>query len=238
MRKQTILLVDNDRDFVQSFTNCLIKRNDNYTIRTTTNGKDALKILETERIDLVILDIQIQEMGGLHLLAELHNKKKWFPVIILSNSILMADLEGKLVEFGILDYLNKSIDIEVNIRKIEEVLSSSTQSDSISGISLPAILQVLEMEKKTGVLTLKMENTDGIIFFKKGKLVDIEAHGSSVEEILEKYINTKDKNKTIHIEYFNHRRGDKFHKSLTEILLNASRSIDEKNYRRTSGSNL
>lgn len=226
MDKQTILVVDDEKKVVELLKETIKKIGAGYNVKTAYNGKEALEILENEKIDLVLLDIKMPVMSGVQLLTELHNKKIWVPTIILT-AYNVKESEDKFQEFGIVDYLTKPLDLIQLKKRIQEVLKNREQRDSISGMSLAAILQVLEMEQRTGVMTIQMDDRTGRVFFKEGRVVDIEAGGLSVEEALGYLLDNTNKDKEISIEYLNHRRTEKINKSLTEILLEASRLLDE-----------
>ncbi|MFC2156045.1 response regulator, partial [Acidobacteriota bacterium] len=197
-----------------------------YRILEAYNGKEALDTIKKEKIDLVLLDIKMPVMSGVQILTELHNRKMWLPIVILT-AYNVSDIEVKFQEFGIVDYLSKPLDMVMLKSTIEQVLRNREQKDSITGMSLAAILQVLEMEQRTGVITIRMEDKNGRIFFREGRVVDIEAGGLSVEEALGYLLDTSKEDKKISIEYLNHRRTEKINKSLTEILLEASKILDE-----------
>ena len=110
MEIQTILIVDDSKPLVELFKEHIVKQH-KYVVRTSYNGKEALEILKTENIDLIILDIQMPIMDGLQFLAELHNRKIWLPVIIMTGEKIELS-EEKFREFGIVDYLNKPISFE------------------------------------------------------------------------------------------------------------------------------
>jgi len=224
---QTILIVDDSKPLVELFKDHIIKLH-KYVVRTSYNGSEALKVLEEEKVDLIILDIQMPVMDGLQFLTELHNRKIWLPVIIMTSERIELS-EERFSAFGIVDYLNKPISFEEVDKRIEDILKRRVNKDSISGISLLGILQVLEMERKTGILSLKIGERDGKIFFKNGKVVDIEVGDLSIDEALEECIKSDMEMRKFDIEYINHRRDNKINKSLTVMLLDAARIWDEKN---------
>ena len=234
MEKQTILIVDDDKKVVQLLKESILKVGNGYQVETAYDGSEALNIIEKRQVDLVLLDINMPVLSGVEVLTELHNKKLWLPIIILT-AYGEKEVEEKFQEFGIVDFQNKPLDLKKLIGRIEEILKNREHKDSISGMSLTTILQVLEMEKRTGVLTIIMDDQDGRIFFKEGRVVDIEAGKLSVEDALGKFIGDTSQDKEINIEYLNHRRSEKINKSLTEILLEASRLHDEgENVKETS----
>lgn len=226
MDKQTILIVEDDEKLVELLTDAVESVGLGCEIKTAFNGRDALEILVKEKVDLALLDVKMPIMSGVQVLSALHNNKLWIPIIILT-AHPVKEFEDKLLEYGIVDYMSKPLDMAKLKRRIKEVLKNREQKDSISGMSLAAILQVLEMEQRTGVISIKTEKKNGKIFFRKGRVVDIAAEGLSAEEALGDLLDHSDKDKEIHIEYLEHRRTERINKSLTEILLEASRLMDE-----------
>lgn len=226
MNKQTILIVEDDKKVVELLKETIEEIGNGCNIKIAYNGKEAVEIFEKEKIELALLDIKMPVMDGVQVLTELHNRKIWLPIIILT-AYSVKDIEHKLLEFGIVDYLSKPLDIAKLKKRIKEVLKNREQKDSITGMSLAAILQVLEMEQRTGVITIKTDKNSGRIFFKKGMVVDIDAEGLSPEEALGTLLDQSNKDQAISIEYLEHRRKERINKSLTEILLEASRLLDE-----------
>lgn len=226
MDKQTVLIVDDEKKIVELLKETITKISKDYKVLAAFNGKEALDIIGKEKIDLVLLDIKMPVMSGVQVLSELYNKKVWLPIIILT-AYNVSDIEVKFKEFGIVDYLSKPLDLVMLKSTVEQILRNREQKDSITGMSLAAILQVLEMEQRTGVITIRMEDKNGRIFFREGRVVDIEAGGLSVEEALGYLLDTTKEDKEISIEYLNHKRTERINKSLTEILLEASRILDE-----------
>ncbi len=226
MSKQTILIVEDDKKVVELLKETIEEIGSGCNIKIAYNGKEAVEIFEKEKIELALLDIKMPVMDGVQVLTELHNRKIWLPIIILT-AYSVKDIEHKLLEFGIVDYLSKPLDIPKLKKRIKEVLKNREQKDSISGMSLAAILQVLEMEQRTGVMSIKTDKNSGRIFFKKGMVVDIDAEGLSPEEALGVLLDQTNKDQAISIEYLEHRRKERINKSLTEILLEASRLLDE-----------
>lgn len=228
MSIQNILFVDDSKPLVQLFSDHMLKKGNKYGFLTASNGQEALEILSNEIIVVIILDIQMPVMDGLQFLAELHNRKIWLPVIIMTGTNLEIS-EKKFGEYGIVDYLKKPVFFEELDKKINEILKRTENKDLISGISIFGILQVLEMEKKTGIMSLRIGNQDGKIFFKEGKVADIEAGGLSVDEAIKEFVRPDMETKKINIEYINHRRENKINKSLTQMVLEAAKEWDEQN---------
>lgn len=227
MAKQTILIVEDDLKVVELINAAVRKMESEYTVKIAYNGQEALDIIEKDKIDLAMLDIHMPVMSGAQLLTELCNRKIWFPIIIIT-AYNVNNIHNYLMEYGIIDLLVKPLDI-VNLKeRIEKVLKKSEHKDSISGLSLATIMQILEMEKQTGVITIKTANRDGRIFFKDGVVVDIEAGEVSGIEALMDIMDPAIENKEFSIEYQDHQRKEKIHQPFTQVLLETSRLLDER----------
>ncbi len=226
MNEQTILIVDDDKEIVRSLKENILAISKNYTVKTSYEGKSALEILEKEEIDFMILDLQMPVMNGLQLLAELHNKGIWLPIIIISDTVINEEKKG-FKEFGVIDFFKKPFLPERIVITIDEIMKNRGKTDLIKNFGLPAIMQLIAMENKTGILTVKIGEENGKIFFKDGNLIDIEIKGLSREEALKECINSLYDEKEISIEYINHRKEKKINMTLMEMVMEASRIRDE-----------
>lgn len=76
-----ILVVDDEEAIADLIE--LYLRNENYTVFKSHNGHDALNVVESEPLDLAILDVMLPDMSGFeicHKIREKHN----FPIIMLT----------------------------------------------------------------------------------------------------------------------------------------------------------
>ena len=80
------------------------------TMSCADNGRQALELLGRERVDLVLLDVQMPEMGGLELTAAIRaaESKEHLPIIALTAHALKGDRE-RFLQAGMDDYLCKPI---------------------------------------------------------------------------------------------------------------------------------
>jgi two-component system, response regulator, stage 0 sporulation protein F len=79
---KTILVVDDDEAIRTLLQEEL--EDEGYKVMIATNARDALKMVETEALDLVILDIRMPGMDGLEALPRILGIKEGLPVILNS----------------------------------------------------------------------------------------------------------------------------------------------------------
>ncbi len=83
---------------------------DDYTVMVAKNGKQALKVVEMQNPDLVLLDIMMPEMDGYEVCKRLKDNPvtKDIPVIFIS-AMGQEEDETKGLELGAVDYIRKPI---------------------------------------------------------------------------------------------------------------------------------
>ncbi|MBW2108319.1 MAG: sigma-54-dependent Fis family transcriptional regulator [Deltaproteobacteria bacterium] len=121
-----ILIVDDEATILQSLSGIL--SDEGYETLTASNGYEALKVIEEESPDLVLLDIWMPGMDGIETLREIKRTNPFLQVIIISGhgSIETAVRATKL---GGYDFIEKPLSIEkvivtinnaLNFRRLEE----------------------------------------------------------------------------------------------------------------------
>ena len=114
-----ILVVDDDRHTRTLLT--AILQAENYTVFTAVNGEDALRVMDREHIDLVVLDIMMPKMNGYDFTKALREANNTLPILMVSAKQLPADKhKGFLV--GTDDYITKPIDDEEMLLRIKALL--------------------------------------------------------------------------------------------------------------------
>jgi CheY-like chemotaxis protein len=106
MSQKTILWVDDEIEFLQP--HILFLKEKKYQVETASNADDALELIKTKKIDLVLLDEMMPGKDGLTALGEIKALKPGIPVIMITKNeeeSLMEDAIGSKVD----DYLTKPV---------------------------------------------------------------------------------------------------------------------------------
>ena len=114
-----ILVVDDDKS-TRMFLSALLQKN-GYTVSAACNGEEALELMDSEHIDLVVLDIMMPKMNGYEFTSILREAQNNLPILMVSAKQLPADKhKGFLV--GTDDYITKPIDDEEMLYRIKALL--------------------------------------------------------------------------------------------------------------------
>ena len=131
---QTIALVDDDRNILTSVAMTL--ETEGFTVRTYSDGAEALKGLTAQPVDLAILDIKMPRMDGLELLDRLR-KQSDLPVIFLTSKDDEVD-ELMGLRMGADDYIKKPFSQRLLIERIRALLRRQSLGKREAGAVGPA----------------------------------------------------------------------------------------------------
>ena len=114
-----ILVVDDDKVYLEIVQNSLSKAYPQVDIKVTTNGKEAIDICQTKDIDLILLDVNMPIMNGIKVAKLLQHTKKTENIpIIFVTSTCYADFEKEGFELGTVDYISKPIERNILINRV------------------------------------------------------------------------------------------------------------------------
>ena len=107
----TILIIEDDpmvASLNQQFVENILPKAHIENVRQT---KDGLKIIQREKVRLILLDVFLPEQTGLEFLKELHELEINIPVILITAADDMHTLEEAL-KYNVIDYLIKPFTFE------------------------------------------------------------------------------------------------------------------------------
>ena len=116
-----ILVVDDDKSLNNGI--CSFLKSNSIETQSAFNGKEGMKFLLENEYDLVLSDLQMPEMDGLQLLANMTKNNLNIPIIIMT---AYASIENAVeaMRNGAEDYLTKPINLKELLIKIEKVVKS------------------------------------------------------------------------------------------------------------------
>ena len=114
-----ILVADDDRDTRRLLRAVL--EDAHYTVFTACDGEDAMRVLDREHIDLVVLDVMMPHIDGYEFTQSLRTVSSELPILMISARQLPEDRKrGFLV--GTDDYMTKPLDEEELLLHIKALL--------------------------------------------------------------------------------------------------------------------
>ena len=122
MKVCTILVVDDSREIVELIETVLSQRG--HTMLHCFNGVQALKLLETAKPDLILLDMNMPQMGGIsffHALVDKTTGKPKYPVIVITGR---GEMKTLFDDFEVDGFISKPFELDAMIHKVEEVLEA------------------------------------------------------------------------------------------------------------------
>ncbi|MCH2213767.1 MAG: response regulator transcription factor [Flavobacteriales bacterium] len=139
MKKEKILLVDDEQDIIDLISYNLEK--ENYNVKTAMNGLDAISIAREFVPDLILLDVMMPEMDGVETCVELREIESLKPSIIAFLTARGEDYSQIAgFEAGADDYIAKPIKPRVLLSRIQALLrrkrssSNTKQGAPVGGI--------------------------------------------------------------------------------------------------------
>jgi CheY-like chemotaxis protein len=104
-----------------------------YEVLTANSGVRALEVLETERVDLLLLDVMMPEMDGWAVVKEVKNRPliKDTPIAMLTVKTLSPQYFYSEEIEGIVDYINKPFSKDELIERVQSVIEDVDKMRSV-----------------------------------------------------------------------------------------------------------
>ena len=119
---QTIALVDDDRNILASVS--LALEAEGFSVRTYTDGAEALRGLTANPVDLAVLDIKMPRVDGMELLGRLRQQSDLPVIFLTSKDDEVDELMG--LRMGADDYIKKPFSQRLLIERIRALLRRET----------------------------------------------------------------------------------------------------------------
>ena len=153
MEKLTVLVVDDDREIVESIA--IFLQADGYLVRKAYNGLEALDIVMTENVHLIILDIMMPELDGIKTLLKVRESKN-LPIILLSAKSEDADKILGLTA-GADDYITKPFNPSELVARVKSQLRRYTQLGAMQIKETQIVIRGLVLDTESKSVTVDGE---------------------------------------------------------------------------------
>jgi len=104
-----ILIVDDEQSYRQLLG--LVFEGDGHAIRTASNGREALALIQTEPADIIISDVKMPDMDGIELLAAVRETQPDLGVVLMT-AFASVETAREAFKLGADDFITKPFDVE------------------------------------------------------------------------------------------------------------------------------
>jgi two-component system, OmpR family, phosphate regulon response regulator PhoB len=132
--KQTsLIVVEDELDLLEVLRFSLSR--EGFSVRTATNGEDAIRLVREKRPDLMVLDLMLPTIDGLSVCRALrsNDQTRELPVVMLTAKGEESDIV-KGLEAGADDYVTKPFSPKVLLARINAVLRRSEYSGGVGAV--------------------------------------------------------------------------------------------------------
>jgi two-component system, NarL family, response regulator len=138
-----LLLVEDDELFRLGLATCLQRESAIELVTEASDGETALKLVQQQAFDVVILDLGLPGLGGVETCRQLQKAYPSLPVLILTSHPDKA-LVLKLIEAGAKGYCLKGIDAENLVLAIRSIAMGATWWDYNASTQIQAAIHQKE----------------------------------------------------------------------------------------------
>ena len=161
MTSISILVAEDDPNILTGLVDTL--ESEGYKVTTASNGEEALGLFESDKYDLLLLDIMMPEVSGYDVCKQIRSKDENTPIIMLTAKSEEIDKVVGL-QLGADDYISKPFGVHELLARIQAVLRRCKRNNGqqISNTDVPESFPFGDavIETKKYRLTRKNKNID------------------------------------------------------------------------------
>jgi len=145
MKTLPILVVEDDQDLLEAV--CTTIKLSGYEAVSASNGQDALNVIQTQQIGMVVSDVQMKPMDGLTLLKKIKTLNPELPILLMT-AYREIDKAITAMRSGACDYLLKPFDPDSLLVYIKRYALSEFDQDNAVIASDPQTRSLLSLAKR------------------------------------------------------------------------------------------
>jgi DNA-binding response OmpR family regulator len=129
MEKIKILLVDDEKEFVETLSERIRMRE--HDSEVALDGEQALKKMDDDLPDVVVLDLKMPGMDGMEVLRRIRKAYPKVQVIMLTGHGSDKD-EEEARKLGAFEYLQKPVEIDALMKKVKKAYKNKFESSMMA----------------------------------------------------------------------------------------------------------
>lgn len=175
MGTRTVLVVDDESLFRQTVVSALTEWFEGIDAIAVCDGVEALEVLASRHVDVLVTDLQMPRMDGVTLLLEALNRG--YPLsVVVTTAHTTPQLEQWARSDLVFAVLEKPVELADLIATIERLLEPAPLRH-LDGVTLPGLCQILQIERRTCALRIRSGTRTGQLVFRDGMLEDAVHEG-------------------------------------------------------------
>lgn len=168
--RKTVLIVEDDLGTQRVLASGLATSLGMFDVLTANHGQEAVELLESRPVDVVVTDLAMPVMDGFALIGYLTNRGTTLPVVVLS-ALAPTTVADGLDGYGGLTVLRKPAGYPEVARAVLDALERHDLGQ-VAGIPLASVLQLVEAERRTCSLGVTSGRRRGRLHFESGRLIN------------------------------------------------------------------
>lgn len=146
--QKNILIIDDESITLQGLQKTLEAwSNGNEVILAAQNAQAAIELFKSQKINLLITDIDMPEMTGLEMLKEIERIGQ-LPVVIIISAHSDFNYAQEAIELGVVNYLLKPINKQKLINEVEKALEIQKKRIRVSMIEKVVDDQLIDIKER------------------------------------------------------------------------------------------
>lgn len=127
MRKTKVVIADDNREFSKIVSQFISTQVEFEVVGIAKDGIEALKLIDIEKPDILVLDIIMPHLDGLGVLERLNQASgDYFPKVLILSAVGQDSITQRAIELGASYYIVKPFDFNVFIDRLKQINGSNT----------------------------------------------------------------------------------------------------------------
>ena len=172
--RERLLLVDDEKFLLESLQEGLLDYKDIFETDICYSVDEAIELSKKNAYDLIITDIRIPGKSGIELL--MHLKEHRFQGKVMAMTAYgNEEIFAKINELGGMRIIVKPFDFKWFRKMLLDFFEEKKGfSGTIDSIDLTSLLQLINLERKSVIVKIEIDDKKGFLYFDKGEIVNAE----------------------------------------------------------------
>lgn len=186
MTAERVLVIDDEASVIRMCIRAL--QGAGFAAEGASGGREAIERCQKEDFALLLIDLQLPDLGGLEVLRAVKEvDPDMAAIIITDHGTLESAVEA--MRLGAQEYLNKPFDGDYLVSAVQQVLDRRRQASAVvkgnlREMSLTSIVSINCNERNQACLRIRRRGREAALFFEDGQIVHMALDSQEGEEVI------------------------------------------------------